>query len=77
MRRATVPYDSAECRRAYVEGAGAAYESAAITVSAGEKTALEDWLTELEQWTAGDPSPCPADWTQPPLMLVASTRESC
>ena len=63
MRLAAMPYETAESRRAYVEGARAAYESAAITVSAGEKTALEDWLAELEQWTAGDPPPCPVDWT--------------
>jgi hypothetical protein len=56
-------FDSADERRAYIEGAKAAFESAYVHLDARTCRELEDWINhDLAGWSGGEPPVPPSEW---------------
>ena len=58
-------FDDPMAREAYRRGASDAYESACLHVAPAPKRAIEEWLSDLASWKAGDPPEPPHRWGVP------------
>jgi hypothetical protein len=57
-----VSYNNPEMRRAFIAGARVAVDAAILDLSPPVANELEQWLSDLECWTDGDPPLAPHQW---------------
>jgi hypothetical protein len=57
-------YSAPQSRRAFIEGARAAFDAALVTLDPREARMIAHWIeVDLADWTGGEPPPAPQDWT--------------
>lgn len=55
-------HDDPKAREAFRRGARQAFDSCVVRMDARQKTAVTQWLDELEEWDIGEPPAAPSEW---------------
>ncbi len=55
-------YENPAIRQAYIAGAREAVDAAILDLSPAQANELEQWLSDLECWTEGEPPLAPHQW---------------